>query len=397
MGVIVVRALGCLRIAQFLLWAIPTVQGIGVYSPVIPAAFVALTLWTTGLFVLALRARAMTAPLLLADVLGVVVTTIVVTRAYPLGVAGQVAHNGLVAPLCGTAVTVAVYAKRSGAVVGAAAVIAGWLVAAWPELSTASASQVRSDAVVIAVFALVTKVNGYLLFESARRTDAATDRALEAEHHHAEEAEQRHAAEARAVLATAREAAAEARDRERRRQYSALHDTVLHTLEKIARRVWDVQSTAAIENCERDAEYLRGLITGSSHANVPTDLGTAMAAMTRNRDAWGSLRVNQQFDDLPEDLPQEVVEALVGVTRESLNNVAKYAQVDQVWVTGYGDGYGGVTLKVVDQGVGFDPEATHAGWGLPWSMRGRVEEIGGAIAIRSAPGEGTNVEVSWNP
>lgn len=383
MGSIVVRALGCLRIAQYVLWAIPTVQGLGNYSLVAPAAFVVLSAWTLGLFVLADRAQGMTPPLLLADVLGVVITAIVVTRAYPQGEAGSVAHNGLVAPLCGTAVTVAVYANRRGAFLGVGAVAAGWLFAAWPELSTANASQVRSDTVVILVFAIVTRVNGRILFEAARRTDAETDRAVEAEQ--------------RQGSAETREAAAEARDLERIRQYSELHDTVLHTLEKIARRVWDVQSTEAIENCERDAEYLRGLIIGSGHANVPTDLGTALAGMTRNRSNWGRLRINQQFAGLPADLPPHVVEALVGVTREALNNVAKYAQVDQVWVTGYGDGQGGVTLKVVDQGIGFDPEADHTGWGLPWSMRGRVKEIGGTITISSAPEEGTSVEVSWRP
>src|ERR1019366_4132937 len=85
------------------------------------------------------------------------------------------------------------------------------------------------------------------LFESAQQTDAANLMALEAQR---------------------REAAAEARSRERKRQYDKLHDTVLHTLENISRGVWDIQGRQARENCERDAEYLRGLISGGMETSV---------------------------------------------------------------------------------------------------------------------------------
>lgn len=373
MGVSVARGLGWLRLAQFVLWLWPTVAGVGDYSLLIPASFVVLAAWTSGLFFLGRRAKSMTARLLIADVVGAVLAAIVVSRAYPLGDAAST-HNGLIAPLVGTAVTVAVYGSRSGAILGVGLVTAGWVVGTWTDLSTSSASVVYSNAIVIVVFAIVTRVNGQVLFGAARKADAATDRMLEAEQ---------------------REAAAEARDNERRRQYSFLHDTVVHTLEAIARGVSDVQSREVRENCERDAEYLRSL--KGSIDNVPTDLGSALAIMIRNRRSWGSLRINQQFDALPQNVPQDVADAIVGVTREALNNVAKYAQVDDVWVTGYGDGQGGVILKVVDQGVGFDPDMEHTGSGLPWSMRDRIKDVGGTIEIDSAPEEGTSVEVSWKP
>lgn len=375
MGVIVVRALACLRVGQFILWGWPLfVEGIHNHPSELPIGFVVLAAWTSILFFLAARAKVMKAPLLLADVAGAVTIAIVVSRAYPLGDAAST-HNGVIAPICGTAVTVAVYARRPVAILGVGLVITGWLVGTWPDIASPSEPVVYSNAAVIAVFALVTRLNAGFLFEAARRTDAETDRVLAAQQ---------------------REAAALARDQERQRQYAHLHDTVLHTLENIARGVWDVRGSEARQNCERDSEYLRGLITGGID-NVPTDLGTALAAMARDRTTLGSLRINQQFDALPQQIPQKIADAIVGVIREALNNVAKYAQVDEAWLTGYGNDHGGVTVKVVDRGVGFDPGAPHTGRGLDWSMRHRMIDAGGTLIIDSAPTEGTSVEVSWNP
>ena len=54
----------------------------------------------------------------------------------------------------------------------------------------------------------------------------------------------------------------------------------------------------------------------------------------------------------------------------------------------------GIRLRVVDDGVGFDPAegATRHGFGLV-SMRERAESIGAAFHLDAAPGRGTAVEV----
>ena len=50
----------------------------------------------------------------------------------------------------------------------------------------------------------------------------------------------------------------------------------------------------------------------------------------------------------------------------------------------------------MDDGAGFDPgrleESLDHGFGLA-SMRERVEQIGGALAVHTAPGMGTRIEV----
>jgi two-component system nitrate/nitrite sensor histidine kinase NarX len=86
---------------------------------------------------------------------------------------------------------------------------------------------------------------------------------------------------------------------------------------------------------------------------------------------------------------------LLRVVQEALTNVRKHAGARHATVSLSADG-GAVTLTVADDGSGFDPgrleEALDHGFGLG-SMRERVELIGGTLAVHTAPGQGTRVEV----
>lgn len=131
---------------------------------------------------------------------------------------------------------------------------------------------------------------------------------------------------------------------------------------------------------------------------APINLGVALVRMVGDQAARG-LRVNQQFDALPADIPVLVVEALSGAIREALTNAAQHANVEEVWLTAVGDERGGVTIAVIDRGRGFDMDVARArlGLGLTRSIQERVIGIGGRVKINSTPGHGTIVEMSWTP
>ena len=86
---------------------------------------------------------------------------------------------------------------------------------------------------------------------------------------------------------------------------------------------------------------------------------------------------------------------LLRVVQEALTNVRKHAGARHARVSLNADD-GVVALDVTDDGSGFDPgrleEALDHGFGLA-SMRERVEQIGGTLAVHTAPGQGTRVEV----
>jgi signal transduction histidine kinase len=370
----VLRASAVLRAAQLAMWLwVPVAYGVGRFSSVVLIGYLLAATWTVVLFSIGLRRHNLPLRWVLADVAIAVACAVIVSRAFPVGDASS-PRNWVVAPICGAAVTCAFFAPRWVAAWSIAAITGAWLVGAWPDLHSPSALTMFSTCGVIIVFGLVAALAAGMLFRAATQADHATVAALEAQR---------------------REAMAEARDEERRQQFKVLHDNVLHTLESIARGELGIGTEQAREKCMRDADYLRGLITGAADS-IPTDLGVALAGMGRDRSALG-LRVNQQFDALPRRFPNHVTQALTGAAREALNNVVKHAGTGEAWLSAYGDGAGGVTVTVVDRGRGFDPEAASTGLGLMRSVRHRVMEVGGKVRIDSAPGEGTSIEMSWTP
>jgi signal transduction histidine kinase/ligand-binding sensor domain-containing protein len=93
-------------------------------------------------------------------------------------------------------------------------------------------------------------------------------------------------------------------------------------------------------------------------------------------------------------LPGNVEGELYRIAQEALNNALKHAAAGSV-VLYLRQSNGNFEMEIVDDGVGFDPEATpdRGGLGLK-SIRDRAEHIGGSVTIRSQPGEGTSVKVS---
>ena len=90
------------------------------------------------------------------------------------------------------------------------------------------------------------------------------------------------------------------------------------------------------------------------------------------------------------EVPLEVEQALFRVTQEALANVAKHSGADKAEVSLVYDEEA-LTLRVADDGRGFDPEDTSGeGFGLQ-SMQDRIAGFGGHVNIESAPGEGTTV------
>ncbi len=90
------------------------------------------------------------------------------------------------------------------------------------------------------------------------------------------------------------------------------------------------------------------------------------------------------------ETPLEVEQALFRIAQEALANVARHsgaehAEVDLIFTAG------NLTLRVADDGRGFDPaQGTGGGFGLQ-SMRERLVRLGGHVNVESAPGKGTRV------
>jgi signal transduction histidine kinase len=374
---LLIRASGGLRVIQLAV-GVP-VLAVGGLDEFRSAGFISATYffslaWTALLYLVALRRDRFS----LAWIVGDVALAITWLLAVPQMCAGACSvgwQMWITPPAMGSAILAVAFGPLWLALIGTLGIGAAYVGGVWPHLgqSQDAIGSAAVNAFFLLGFPLLAWFFAAWLRKSAQQLDDAANDAIEAR---------------------AREAAAQARFDERTRQYDVLHHTVLTTLSKIARGGLDHRTEEVRELCARDADFLRGLVTGATDEGLG-DFVAALAGVVRDKQALG-LRVNSQFHALPASLPPRVAPMLLGAAREALTNVAKHAGTEEAWLTAVGEG-AGVRVVVVDRGTGFDPSAVKVGRGLMRELRHSVIETGGTVNITSSPEHGTVVEVLWTP
>jgi signal transduction histidine kinase len=247
----------------------------------------------------------------------------------------------------------------------------------------------------------------------------------------------RWAGEADAALARAdRDARAQyvvlSRNIERREHERLLHDTVLNTLTALARAGG---GGAVVGRCRHDVTLMEyalrdpgdpGRAAGRSYGSLLAGIeavavemrargldvhvevtGSGLAAAGESGESGesggaGGAGARAGPDDAPA-VPAPVAAAIAHAVREALTNVASHAGTGEAWVQVIGAapggevmGPGGLQVTVRDTGAGFDPARVDpARLGLRRSIIERIADQGGRVSLRSAPGEGTVVSMSW--
>lgn len=196
-------------------------------------------------------------------------------------------------------------------------------------------------------------------------------------------------------------AADSAVEAERRKIARDLHDGLAQELSFVAtqvRRLGRRPEVAGVQlQLERIASASQRALDESRRAIdylvQPHDepLGTLLAHAAEQVAGRSGARVRATADDDVEVVP-DVAEQLVRIVREAVTNATRHGEARTIDLAVH-DGEG-LLLRIVDDGVGFDPDATDArtGFGLT-SMRERAERIGGVLVLRSELGQGTTVEV----
>jgi signal transduction histidine kinase len=104
------------------------------------------------------------------------------------------------------------------------------------------------------------------------------------------------------------------------------------------------------------------------------------------------LPVETYVEDL--SLLDEAATGLYRICQEALSNAWRHAQASRAILT-LACEENGIVLTIADDGRGFDPASvrwSNGRFGL-MGMAGLAEALGGALTIRSAPGQGTLVVV----
>jgi signal transduction histidine kinase len=167
-----------------------------------------------------------------------------------------------------------------------------------------------------------------------------------------------------------------------------VHDSVLQTLALVQRSADDPKRVAAL--ARRQERELRGWLYGEAATAGETLRGALEAAISEVEETHAVRADIVQSGDAPLD---DRVRSLVLAAREAVANAASHAQVAEVSVF-VEVGEAEVSVYVRDRGTGFDPSAVPADRrGIAESIVGRLSRSGGSATVRSAPGEGTEVEL----
>jgi signal transduction histidine kinase len=220
----------------------------------------------------------------------------------------------------------------------------------------------------------------------------------------------RRAARADAALAQADQESREqyvllSRSAERREHERVLHDTVLNTLTALA-RPGSGPAAEVVGQCWHDVtlvEHMLGAAGGPGQAGYEPlgDLRIGLDAVASEMRSRGLVvHVGAVPDGAAGPaLPPPVCTALAQAAREALANVLSHAGTGEAWVDIAAAGPappGGLRVTVRDEGAGFDPgQVGPSRLGLRRSIVERMADCGGQAVLRSAPGQGTVVSLSW--
>jgi len=200
----------------------------------------------------------------------------------------------------------------------------------------------------------------------------------------------------------------EAEEKERRRIAADIHDDSIQVMSSVDVRLQMLLTE--LENADQRAmlegihdtvqlaiERLRNLLFELRPPALDRE-GLVAALRTYLDENARELGFACEVDDRLEDEPPDDVRATIyRVMQEAVTNVRKHADAGRVTLE-VGPSDGGIGARLVDDGCGFDPEATqpepgHLGLA---TMAERAEVAGGWCRVESSPGSGTTVEC-WIP
>jgi len=195
---------------------------------------------------------------------------------------------------------------------------------------------------------------------------------------------------------------------ERNRLARDLHDAVSQTLfsasliAEVLPRLWERNHEEGLRRLEEVRQLTRGalaemrtlLLELRPAALVEAELPHLLSQLAESISGRTRVPVTVSTDG-DCSFPADVKVALYRIAQEALNNVAKHAGAKEVNVTLLCEP-DKVTLKITDDGKGFDIGSVPSdslGLGI---MRERAGDIGASLSVQSQVGHGTEIVIVWD-
>ena len=199
----------------------------------------------------------------------------------------------------------------------------------------------------------------------------------------------------------------QAHERERAALAKTLHEDICQRMMAITLQLHNLQGAAAREEVRAAvadiSEKLARLVGEIAAVSDPVHhrlelmgLTTAGRGFCEDVSVKHAVAVHFHDEDVPRGLPSDIALTLFRVLQEATVNAVVHSTARDVWVSVRGTA-AEIRVKVVDHGVGFDPQraVSKSGVGLV-AIRERLKLVNGGSVIVSSPDEGTRFE-AWVP
>jgi signal transduction histidine kinase len=198
-----------------------------------------------------------------------------------------------------------------------------------------------------------------------------------------------------------------AQESERRHLARELHDDLNQSLallsvelEMLGRKApaSHVELANRVNHLSARVKQLSSSVHDLSHQLHPSkleQLGLPAAVRSLCKELTQTYGVQIEFTHkaLPKSAPDGVALCLYRIAQEALGNVVKHSRAQRADVELNGSSRS-IGLRVLDDGVGFDPKGIEGNGGLGLvSMRERLRLLGGKIIIAAQPSRGTRIDV----
>jgi signal transduction histidine kinase len=127
--------------------------------------------------------------------------------------------------------------------------------------------------------------------------------------------------------------------------------------------------------------------------------GEDIASALKRLADMGQRTANTPIDLVVDELPRlgdAVEREIIGIAQEALTNAVRHARARRITITASAVESVGVRLSVADDGRGIARDLSSTGFGMT-SMQERADRIGASLTIVTAPRNGTEVVLAWDP
>jgi signal transduction histidine kinase len=127
--------------------------------------------------------------------------------------------------------------------------------------------------------------------------------------------------------------------------------------------------------------------------------GEDVASALKRLAAMGQRTANMPIDLVVDELPRlgdAVEREIIGIAQEALTNAVRHSLARRITIRASAVQSVGVRLSVADDGRGIGRDRSASGFGMT-SMQERAERIGASLTIVTAPRNGTEVVLAWEP